>query len=437
PADTISRLVDAAVKAVEKIGVDTIADKANEAIEKAIAKDDAPAPSDEATPVPAPAASTPALSLNWCWGGFNGSKAKEVSDAQIDSLKITSSGMSYKWVKGGCEALGATSKTDSDHTLACLFLVDGRGGKFDWISTSRTTRDFKNINNGYNGWNASAFKACKTFYFCICSADGKRRTNVISCGSAAAASPEPATSSPKRSPLKCVHATCWNGKNASQRYMNMLSPKMSNDKFDSYLSAMKSRGCDTVHLLLMNKADGENAGYSIYGTGGTGTVHKDTVNHMTARLKKFRKAGLHIVLWGVSDDSADWANAMLSNAAKYSSDLKTTGILDYADLFVLGLEMNEYGSAAGWKALAKALRNVEPDLYLATHHTSGKYTYASLGSGVMGQLAENCAAKQIASMVSTIKKKGKDAWGFELARNPDRARAQAALDAGAVGVGNW
>ncbi|MBQ9344085.1 MAG: hypothetical protein IJT88_02590, partial [Kiritimatiellae bacterium] len=433
PADTISRLVDAAVKAVEKIGVDTIADKANEAIEKAIAKDDAPAPSDEATPVPAPAASTPALSLNWCWGGFNGSKAKEVSDAQIDSLKITSSGMSYKWVKGGCENLGANSRDDKDHTIACLFLEDGRGGKFDWISTSRTTRDFKNINIGYNGWDADAFRACKTFYFCICSADGKRRTNVISCGPAAA----PAPTASKRDPLGCVHATCWNGKNASQRYMNMLSPKMSNDKFNSYLSAIKKRGCDTVHLLLLNKGDGENSGYSIYGTGGTGSINKDVVSFMLARLKIFRNEGFHIVLWGTADDSNDWADAMLANPAKYASDLKTSGILDFADICALGLEMNEYGSASGWKALAKALRKVDPDLYLATHHTSGKYTYASLGSGVMGQLDKDCSTSDIQAQIKKIKSLGKDAWGFEYDRKPNRAKAEAALAKGAKGVGNW
>lgn len=240
-----------------------------------------------------------------------------------------------------------------------------------------------------------------------------------------------------RAPMECVHATCWNGENASQRYMNMLSPAMSDDKFQSYLAAMKERGCDTVHLLLMNKADGENAGYSIYGTGGTGSVDAGVVKHMLGRLAKFRKNGFRIVLWGVADDSNDWAAAMLDHAAQYAADLRDSGILDYADLFVLGLEMDEYGSSSGWKAFAAAIAGVAPGLYLATHHTSGKYTYAALGSGVMGQLAKECTAKQIASQIATIQKKGKDAWGFEYARSPDREKAQAALDAGAIGVGNW
>lgn len=139
---------------------------------------------------PAPQPSTPSQpaasqddsgvpKLNWCWGGFNGSKAVENTKAQIKNLKVSNDGMSYAWAKGGCEALGAKSSTDCDNTLACLFLADGRGGKFDWISTSRTTRDFKNIHGSYNGWSSSAFKSAKTVWFCICSRDGKQRTNLI------------------------------------------------------------------------------------------------------------------------------------------------------------------------------------------------------------------------------------------------------------------
>jgi len=125
-----------------------------------------------------PAPSGPAL--NWCWGGFNGSKAKESDKARIKNLKLTSSGMSYSWESGGCEDLGASSEDDHTHTLACLFLQDGRGGKFDWISTSRRTRSFHNIDEGYCGWSKSAFDASKKVWFCICSKDGKRRTNLIS-----------------------------------------------------------------------------------------------------------------------------------------------------------------------------------------------------------------------------------------------------------------
>lgn len=237
--------------------------------------------------------------------------------------------------------------------------------------------------------------------------------------------------------LKCRLASCWDGDNAEKRMMNMLSPSMSENNFDSYLSWMKGRGVDCAHLLLMNKADGENAGYSVYGTGGTGEVRKDVVEVWGKRLQKIKKAGLSVGLWLVADDSNDWANAMLKNAAGYVADLKNAGILQYADLCVLGLEMDEYGSSVGWNALAAAVRGAAPGLYIATHHKPGKYTYAKLGEGVMGQTEKDASKATIAKMVEKIKGMGKDCWAFELARHPDKTRCEQAFAKGAVGVGNW
>ena len=121
-------------------------------------------------------------SLRWSMGGFNGSKAALHDGVEIGSLNVGRDGMSYRWVRGGCEQLGAGSRTDFSKTLACIFYRDGSGawvgGKFDWISTSRTTRDFKNTHSGYNGWNASAFDAATEFAFVIVGTGG-RRTNVI------------------------------------------------------------------------------------------------------------------------------------------------------------------------------------------------------------------------------------------------------------------
>ena len=121
-------------------------------------------------------------SLRWSMGGFNGSKAALHDGVEIGSLNVGRDGMSYRWVRGGCEQLGAGSRTDFSKTLACIFYRDGSGawvgGKFDWISTSRTTRDFKNTHSGYNGWNAAAFDAATEFAFVIVGTNG-RRTNVI------------------------------------------------------------------------------------------------------------------------------------------------------------------------------------------------------------------------------------------------------------------
>ena len=124
-------------------------------------------------------------SLDWCWGGFSGKKAKSVDGVEIANLKVSNDGMSYSWKSGGCEQLGAKDRSDAGNTLACLFCkIDGRwrGGKFDWISTSRTSRSFENINGGYNGWDPSAISKAEKYAFVIVSKDGKRRSNVITCG---------------------------------------------------------------------------------------------------------------------------------------------------------------------------------------------------------------------------------------------------------------
>ena len=119
--------------------------------------------------------------LEWSYGGFRGGSAKLAARPRISSLSVASSGMSYAWVSGGCENLGASSAGDANCIAALFYLVDGqwRGGKFDWISTNRLTRDFKNIKDGYHGWPPDAISKGKSFAFVIVSQDGKKRTNVI------------------------------------------------------------------------------------------------------------------------------------------------------------------------------------------------------------------------------------------------------------------
>lgn len=67
-------------------------------------------------------------------------------------------------------------------SISAAFYWDGSrwvGGKFDGISTSRTTRDFKNIKDGYGGWDWAAFSGARRRAFCIVSKDGRKRTNLI------------------------------------------------------------------------------------------------------------------------------------------------------------------------------------------------------------------------------------------------------------------
>ena len=134
-----------------------------------------------------PKATDAAPAILWSYGRVDGSKAVESEEARIGSFRMSKNGMSYRWEKGGCEALGAKDRSDYSRTLACAFYFDETanawvGGKFDFVSTSRTTRSWNNVNDGYRGWKPEKFWAAKRHAFCILSVDGKKRTNLAEEG---------------------------------------------------------------------------------------------------------------------------------------------------------------------------------------------------------------------------------------------------------------
>lgn len=119
--------------------------------------------------------------LLWDYGGFDGSQASPVDGVEIVLDSVTQSGLRYHFDKGNLSALSAANSHDNPDCLACLFcLLDGvwRGGKFDWISSDRLSRDFHNIQTGYHGWPPDAIRRAAGFAFVIVSKDGKRRTNI-------------------------------------------------------------------------------------------------------------------------------------------------------------------------------------------------------------------------------------------------------------------
>lgn len=117
--------------------------------------------------------------LEWIFGGVDGSRAV-LDSPRISALKVTDKGLVFKW-ETGLDGWGLAR--DDAGALACLFVErdDGAvvGGKFDWISTSRSSRDLKNVESGYQGWTLSgAPQKCRVWYL-VLAADGKRRSNVI------------------------------------------------------------------------------------------------------------------------------------------------------------------------------------------------------------------------------------------------------------------
>lgn len=138
-----------------------------------------PADVDAAPSVPPGTDAVPFTSLAWLYGGFNGKNAL-LDTPRISNLSVHKNGLSFTYdvdLRSWGYAHG-----DAGGALACLFVrVNGvwKGGKFDWISSSRSTRDFKNVHSGYGGWQPADFNACDAYAFVIVSADQKRRSNVI------------------------------------------------------------------------------------------------------------------------------------------------------------------------------------------------------------------------------------------------------------------
>lgn len=226
-------------------------------------------------------------------------------------------------------------------------------------------------------------------------------------------------------------ASCWDGTNAGRRMMNILSPYFTDAKFREYADWMQSRGCDTAHVFLINKGDGEGAGYNC-------ATAEYAAKLAARRIKELRKRGFAVVPWIIADDSTAWARDLFANADKRVQALERAGLFREASYVVLGLEMDEYGSAAEWNRVAVALRAVWKGK-VGVHHTSGNaFPFAGLGDIILGQLDPKAATDAaIQAQISAIRAKGKDAVGFEYERHPDRHRAEVALNAGAIGCGNW
>lgn len=242
---------------------------------------------------------------------------------------------------------------------------------------------------------------------------------------------------------ECKLSSNWNGGNAQQRMMNILSPNMPDATFDSRVAFMKDRGVNTAHVFVANRADGEYAGYSPFGKDFKSyNVNKAFSDVMTKRIKKLRKKGWAVVLWMMADDSNDWAKDVASNQAKalaYCRAVKDLGWFDMCSMVVAGLEMNEYWTAAQAATMVNAIR-VHYKGKVGVHHTSNNAAFVGMGDVLFYQIEPQKNTSDTGPVVAATKKAlsyGKPVNMFEVQRNPNRKFCEAALAAGAYAVGNW
>ena len=132
-------------------------------------------------PVDASAPSASSVVLDFRYGGVK-AKPTEDSRCRISKLRIGSDSLSFRWDTGIPSDWRRGDTKKGPMILACAFYEDGGkwiGGKFDWIDEHRSSRPLENIHGGYNGWNAGAWNAAKKRAFCVVSADGRRRSNLL------------------------------------------------------------------------------------------------------------------------------------------------------------------------------------------------------------------------------------------------------------------
>lgn len=117
----------------------------------------------------------------WRYGGIDASGSIVDPENEIADLRIQGGRLSYRFVKGNLSNWGVPP--GSATAIACAFFWSPTenawiGGKFEWVDSSRLSRDLGNL-DGYGGWRRDLFFSAPERGFCIVSPDGRHRTNLI------------------------------------------------------------------------------------------------------------------------------------------------------------------------------------------------------------------------------------------------------------------
>lgn len=118
--------------------------------------------------------------LHWEFGGRPRGSGARATGVSISGLSVHRDGLSFKY-QSDLSAWGLSHGEAG--AVACFFVQNASGkwvgGKFDWISSSRSSRDFVNIYGGYGGWSLANVPNPCPAAFVIISSDGKKRSNVL------------------------------------------------------------------------------------------------------------------------------------------------------------------------------------------------------------------------------------------------------------------
>jgi hypothetical protein len=237
--------------------------------------------------------------------------------------------------------------------------------------------------------------------------------------------------------------------NAKYCILDLLSYKIGDSEFVSLATRSAGRGVNTFWFNLASQYDFRPV--SFYQSGLiSGPIDSKRLAMMQKRASMARSAGFRVVFWFFTDDSPAIAKSSLETKKAYITQA-VKSFDKNATEWVLMLEANEYSSQSEADALARHVKTLTKKP-LGLHMTPGQYGWSRDFEARSIELSRSISsvdkhyhqygwicgntAKISSDTKSIIRSVGKPVVAAEWCKNPDRKCADAAIAAGAVGVGN-
>ena len=168
--------------------------------------------------------------------------------------------------------------------------------------------------------------------------------------------------------------------NAHTRVMNMLAYNVDDNTFNGVINRCKGNNDTVIYLYAgYNKGDGPGTTSIYIDDKFGGSIDNNKVKLMQKRMEKIRDNKLYIVGWLFPDDNGGKINFGDTDALKLYINNVVANFDEYISEYVIGIEANEYMSAAQVDQLASYLKR-KVNKPVGNHQTSGRYDYSASGN---------------------------------------------------------
>jgi len=227
---------------------------------------------------------------------------------------------------------------------------------------------------------------------------------------------------------------------ADTRVMNILSPRLSNSRFEQILSRTKGNGDNAIYLFLINQGDGPYTPHTFYKDDRIGgQIDSAKLSIYKQRLDAIKSLGYKVIFWIRADDSRTMMQESIQNYKKYHQDI-VDNFSSYADGYVIGLESNEYMDASTEKTLIADMKSRTNKTVGVHYGSSDSYNSRAKNSGAdiyyrqYGWVSCSKVVSVTATTISAVSPMKVVAAEYD--KDSDSGCGAGALQAGAIGYGN-